>query len=399
MWFQKRIYADAAAAMPVSRAAMREYLRLEKLFGNPGGLHRESVAAKMALEAARKRVAETIGAHTDEIIFTASGTEANNLAIAGVLRPRIQKGGAQAITSAIEHQSVLEPLRALTHEGLAVRELPVDQEGMLFSGVVREAVTPDTVLVSVQMVNSEVGVVQPVREIAKELHRVQGRKIYFHTDAAQAPLWLDIKVERLGVDLLSLDGQKFGAPKGIGVLYVRRGTPLEPILFGGGQERGIRSGTENVALAGAFAVALTDAQKGVAARVKRVAARREYLWKCVREALPAATLNGPALHEAKHTGEEKRVANNLNVSIPGLDAQMAVISLDVLGVAAATRSACSAGEEEPSHVLRALGLSQALAGTTIRFTLLSTVTRGQCRRIARALKESAQRYGKPGVSA
>ncbi len=399
MWFRTRVYADAAAATPVSRRSSREFLRLISLYGNPGGLHKESVAARKELEGARRNVAASIGAHPDEIIFVGSGTEANNLAIQGVLRPLLKKNeSAHAITSAIEHQSVLEPLRALQKEGLSVTEVGVDTEGLLFPNAITDAITPRTVFASIQLINSEIGSIQPVREIAKELRRVRSNReakphgerlpIYFHVDASQAPLWMELNVERLGIDLMTLDAQKMLGPKGVGVLFVRRGVPLESLMKGGKQENGMRAGTEHVAAAGALAVALAEAKKGVEKRSKKTATRRDYLWSEIKKQLPDALLNGADLLGGK------RVANNLNLSIPGLDAEMAVISLDALGVAAATRSTCSAGEEEPSHVMKALGFSPELSGTAIRFTLLPGVTKRHCRRIAQALFETATRYRK-----
>lgn len=401
MWFKKRIYADAAAATPLSRRSRRELVRLLGIYGNAGAIHTEGVAAKKELEAARKVIADSIGAHTDEIIFTASGTEANNLAIQGLLRPLLHESGElHAITSAIEHQSVLEPLRALERDGLYTTELSVDSEGVVFPNAVLDAVRSETVFVSIQLVNSEVGTIEPVKEIAKNLRRVTnlpggkaGRKVYLHTDASQAPLWMELNVERLGVDLMTLDAQKVLGPKGIGALYVRRGTPIESILWGGAQERGLRAGTENVPNAGVFALALADSKRGVAKRVKQMSAVRDYLWSEIVRLLPDAFLNGPTLVGGN------RVANNINVSIPGLDAQMAVVSLDTLGISASTRSACDRGSEEPSHVIVALGVAPQLAGTAIRITLLPGATRGQARRIAEALFETASRYARSGGQA
>jgi cysteine desulfurase len=381
MWFRKRIYADAAAATPISRRSRRELVRLFSVYGNAGAIHREGIEAKKELEKARKSIAESIGAHADEIVFTASGTEGNNLAILGVFKQ------GHAITSAIEHQSVLEPLRALEREGLAVSEVGVDAEGLVFPNAILDAVQPETMFVSVQMVNSEMGAIEPIKEIAKNLRRVKDRKVYFHIDASQAPLWLEINVEQLGVDLLTLDAQKVLGPKGIGALYVRRGTPIEPILWGGKQEYGLRGGTENVPAAGAFAVALADAKRGVERRAKKTSRVRDYLWSEIKRLIPEAALNGPVL-------SGKRIANNLNISISGLEAEMAVVSLDSLGVSASTRSACTIGETEPSHVIQALGLSAELAGTAIRLSLLPGATRAQARKIAQALFETASRYRK-----
>ncbi len=384
MFWKKHIYADAAAATPISVRSKRELVRLLSVYGNAGALHKEGVEAKKELEYARKSIASSIGAHADEIIFTASGTEANNLALQGLLKPMIlEKGEVHAITCAIEHKSVLEPLLALEREGLYTTVLPVDEQGIVSLESLREAVNEETALVSIQLVNSEVGTIEPVREIAKAL-RKNNKKVYFHTDASQAPLWVDINVEKLGVDMMTLDAQKIMGPKGVGALYIRRGTPVEPILWGGKQESGLRSGTENVASVGAFAVALADAKAGVVERAERVAEVRNYLWTEIKKLIPNAVVNGPTF--------ANRVSNSLNVSVPGLEAEMAVVSLDALGVAASTRSACTAGSDEPSHVIKALGVPKELSGTAIRLTLLPDATHSDARRVASALKQTADLY-------
>jgi cysteine desulfurase len=382
MFRRRRVYADAAASTPLSRRARREMLRLLGVYGNPGALHSEAIAAKAELERARARVAAAIHAHADEIVFVSSGTEANNLALGGVLAS--QESPAHAITSAIEHASVLGPLRAADVE---LTEVGTDAEGLVFPNAVVSAIKPNTMLVSVQLVNSEVGTIEPVREIAQGLRRAK-HKIYFHTDASQAPLWMNIDVEKLGVDLMTLDGQKILGPKGVGCLFVRRGTPLSPVMLGGGQERGLRSGTENIALAGAFAVALEDAQARAAKNTQQAAGVRDFLWAEIQKQIPGAALNGPSF--------ANRAPNNLNISIPGLDAQMAVLSMDALGVAVSTRSACSAGQEEPSHVIKALGTPAELVGTALRITLLPGAKRGEARRLVRSLVETAARYRKTG---
>ena len=401
MWFRNRIYADAAAATPLSKRSARELVRLLRIYGNAGAIHREGVAAKRELEKARKSIADSIGAHADEILFTASGTEGNNLAIQGVIRPLLQKqkGELHAITCAVEHQSVLEPLRALQREGLVVSEVGVDGEGVVFPNTLSNNIRPDTVFVSLQLVNSEMGAIEPVRELAREIRKIRTLRqaqgdlpLYFHTDASQAPLWVDINVEKLGVDLMTLDAQKVLGPKGVGALYVRRGVPIEALLWGGKQERGLRGGTENVAAAGAFAVALADAKQGVERRVKNMTAVRDYLWAEIKRLIPDAKYQGPSLMSDIKDGPCLRVANNLNISIPGLEAEMGVVSLDALGISASTRSACTIGADEPSHVIKALGVPLDMAGTAIRLTLLPDATKSQARRIAQALKETADRY-------
>lgn len=402
LWFKgapKCIYADAAAATPLSPAVLKEMRRLEPLFANPGGLHAEAVAAKKELERARERAAKAIGAHADELFFTSGGTEANNLALMGALRPLLHEHGElHAITTVIEHPSVLEALRTLEREGLYITYLPVDEDGRADPKLLREALNDETVLVSVQMVNSEMGAVQDIHEFAKEIrHEKRRRKIhqergessadlplYFHCDASQAPLWLPVQVEKLGVDLLTLDAQKMMGPKGVGALYIKRGVELEPVLWGGGQERGLRSGTENIVLAGAFAQALVDAQAGVVATAPSIAALRDLLVKEIKKYIHGAELNGVV--------GEGRVANNVNISIPGLDAQMAVIALSAEGVAASTRSACSGADEEASYVIKALGKTDSQAKSSVRITLLPTATKRDVYAIVRALKSVADRY-------
>ncbi len=390
----KRLYLDAAAATPLSARVRKELVRLLDVYGNSGALHQEAVAAKKELDAARTGVATAIGAHSDEIIFTASGTEGNNLAIDGTLRHLLHEHGElHAVTTAIEHASVLEPLRALESDGLYLTELPVDHEGLISTTGLAEAINDETVFVSVQLVNSEVGTIEPLREVAKVIRHARKERLaqknplplYLHCDASQAPLWLPIAVDSLGVDLLTLDAQKVQGPKGVGALYVRRHTQIGPVIRGGVQEFGLRGGTPNVPLAGAFAVALADAAAGVEERARKVAAVRDALWSDIQKAVPDAVLNGP------HVGTN-RVANNLNISIPGLDAEMCVIALDAEGIAASTRSACKTDNTEPSHVINALGTPRELAQTAVRLTLLPTTTRADTRGVATTLANIAKRY-------
>ena len=390
-----RIYLDAAAATPLSGVAHRELLRLLGVYGNPGALHQEALAAKAKLDRSREMVATAIGAHTDEIIFTSGGTEANNLAIRGTLAPLLGTGSrVHAITSAIEHPSVLEPLRALVPDGLELTELPVNEAGLVSAKELAAAVTDHTAFVSVQLVNSEIGTIEPIRAIAKEIRRIRKDRLQrsdlctqplcFHCDASQAPLWLTVGVEQLGVDLLTLDGQKIMGPKGVGALYVRRGTTLQPQSRGGGQEKGRRGGTEDVPLCGSFSAALIDAQHDTSIRSAHTASLRDLLCSKIMRLMPEARVNGAV-------GDE-RVANNLNISIPGLDGEMAVIALDAEGVAASTRSACDSSDEQPSHVLVALGLEPIRIKGALRLTLLPTTTKKDVLRAAHILADVAKRY-------
>ena len=392
-FWKKRVYADAAAATPLSPIARTELIRLLGLYGNAGALHQEGVAAHAALETARTTIATAIGAHADEIIFTGNGTEGNNLAIQGSIRPLLsQHGEVHAITSVIEHQSVLEPLHALERDGLYTTLLGVDGEGLIDPQELAAAMNSETVCISIQLVNSEIGTVQPIKEIAKEVRRIRKQRneegntlpLYFHCDASQAPLWIPLHMDALGVDFLTLDGQKVLGPKGVGALFVRRGCTLEPLLFGGSQERGLRGGTPNVPLAGSFALALKEAQAHATERSERVEKVRNQLFFDIQQYLPTAVLNGPQFAH--------RVANNLNISIPGLEGETGVIALDVEGIAASTRSACSVQEDTVSHVLAALRVPLEEARGAIRLTLLPDVTVADAHAIVHGLIRVAKRY-------
>lgn len=414
-FFRRRVYADAAAATPLSKAAHGELVRLLSLYGNPGGLHKEAVDAKREVDVARASVAEILGAHPDEIVFTSGGTEGNALAISGTLSAIIHESWQpEVITSSIEHPSVLEPLRILAkEEKIILRELPVDPSGKISLEDLKDSINENTVLISIQLINSEIGTIQDIREVAKIVRhtkrsrilqsegktrpsgpeRPSGRNVtelslplILHTDASQAPLWLGLKVEKLGVDLMTLDGQKIMGPKGVGALFVKRGSVLMPMLLGGGQEGGLRSGTENVPLIGSFAKALAEAQEGVEARVKMISFVRDFLFSEIKKLVPTAILNGAE--------GEWRVANNCNISIPGLPGDMATLALDAEGVAVSTRSACSTGDETPSHVLQAIGLAPEIAKSSIRITLLPNASMTDVRFIAHMLKKVVNLYKK-----
>ena len=398
---RKRIYLDYAATTPLDprvKRAMEPYFAKE--FGNPSSIHAEGVAAKKVLDVSRTTVARALEAHADEIVFTSGGTEANNLAIFGALIKSDFVSGKRSdlvkphiVTTTIEHTSVLEPLRALEKAGKAeVTYVPVEPNGIVKPEKVIAAIKPNTALVSVMYANNEIGTIQPTRTIGQLLvpirnskfilHNSPNEKRYpvFHSDACQAPLYLRCLVNALGVDILSLDAHKIYGPKGVGALYVRRGTPLSPTLFGGGQERGLRSTTENVPAIVGFSEALRIA---IAERDKestRIQKLRDRLYSLIRP--PAFRLPVPTRQTGERAGANKRIdavvngsmekgerlPNNLNISLPGTDTEMLTLQLDAAGIAVATKSSCLRDERE-SYVVKALDpRDKRRARSTLRFT-------------------------------
>lgn len=381
-FFRKtRIFADAAAGTPLRKEVEARLLELLPLYGNPGSIHREGVQARETMDAIRKEAAEAIRAHPREIVFTSGGTESNNLALLGTVRSLGRK--VHLITTAVEHPSILECVRMLEHKGHRATYLPVDRDGLVSPKALREAIRGDTSLVSVQYVNSETGVVQDLRELAKTVrHMRKERKgdmpLLFHTDASQAPLYLSCDMQKLGVDLMTLDAQKMMGGRGAGVLCVKNGAVLSPLIVGGGQERGLRSGTENVALNGACARALSLAQQEYETNAERVGSIRDALWTHLRKLLPDAEQNGST---------EARIASVLNVWVPELEAELATLGLDARGIAASSRSACSMEEGGPSSVIQVMGFSPERAAQSIRFSFLPTVGAWDAQRVAEALRE------------
>lgn len=346
----KSIYLDYAAATPVDTQvleAMQPFF--SEQFANPSSLYSSARVTREALADARAKVANTLGAKPTEIIFTAGATESINLAIQGVMKTFPE---GHIVTTNIEHEAVLECVKQFDHSIVS----PAD---------VISSITDETVLVSVMMANNEVGTILPIKELAVEVTKIRESRtntlpLYLHTDAAQAGTTLDLHVSRLGVDLLTLNGGKMYGPKQSGILYVRTGTQLEPLIYGGGQERGLRSGTENVAFAVGFAKALEIAQAARKDEAYRLAQLRDQLQSMLTDAIPEMIVNGDQRHRLPH---------NLNITLPGLDGESAVLYLDNAGVQASTGSACSIGSDEPSHVLLALGCTPAEANASLRFTL------------------------------
>lgn len=348
---------DHAATTPLHPAvteAMLPFLR--ERFGNPSSVYTEGREVRKAVEEARGKVARAIGADPSEIFFTSGGTEADNLALVGVARA-LRGRGDHLITTAVEHHAVLEPCHFLEKEGFRVTYLPVDGTGMVDPEEVRRAITPATVLVSVMHANNEVGTVQPLEEISA-VCREAG--VYLHSDAVQTMGALEVDVDRLGVDLLSVSAHKIYGPKGTGCLYVRRGVEIEAVLLGGGQERGMRSGTENVAGIVGFGVAMELAASEWRERSEHVRPLRDRLVEGVLGTIPHARLNGhPTL----------RLPNNANFLFDYIEGEAICLRLDFLGIAASTGSACSSERGEASHVLLALGIPPAEAHGSLRLTL------------------------------
>ena len=366
------IYMDYAAATPVDEAVlarMKKYWSED--FGNPGSIHDFGVSASRAVEQARKDVAGVLGARAEEVIFTSGGTESNNLAVLGAARAaktREPNKKHHIIVSAIEHHSVLKSceelacLRSQAHEGFEISYIPVGENGIVNPNDIKATIKANTILVSVMYANNEVGAIQPIKEIARIIKKERadgGVYPLFHTDACQAPGLLPIKTESLGVDLMTLSGAKIYGPKGSGILYVKKGTPISPIVFGGGQERGLRSGTPDVASIVGFAEALKIADVKREKESARLTELRDYFISKLKSGVSNAELNGD---------EKARLPNNVNIYFPRADAEQFVIELDVAGFAVSAGSACSSREEAPSHVLLALFGSEKRAMQSLRFT-------------------------------
>ena len=372
------IYLDHNATTPLLPEvvdAMVPYLR--EHFGNPSSAHVYGQRARAAVEGARAQVAALLGARAQEVLFVAHGTEANNLAIRGVLAALPDK--RHVVSSVIEHPATTEPCRELERQGGRVTWLPVDAQGQVRPAEAVAALREDTALVTLMHANNETGVLQPIAEIA---HEARSRGIRVHTDASQSVGKLPVSVDALGVDLLTVVGHKFGAPKGVGALYVRQGTPLRPVLLGAGHERGLRPGTENVASLVGLGVACEVARHTLEAEATRVRALRDELWELLRARVPGLALHGHP---------EQRLPNTLNVRFPGVRGSALLEATPE--VAASTGSACHAGEESASSILTAMGVESLQALGAVRLSLGRTTTSEDVRRAARALVASWERLG------
>ncbi len=372
------IYLDAAATTQTKREvleAMWPYLTGE--FGNASSHHTLGESAARALGDARQTVAAVLGCRASEVTFTSGGTEADNLAVKGIAlaSPR----GRHVITTAIEHEAVLESCEYLRRRhGFEITYLPVDGFGRVSVEQVRTSITPETTLCSVMLANNEVGTIEPIHEIAL----VAGSsKVPVHTDAVQAAGVLDLKVRALGVDALTISGHKLGAPKGVGALYVRGRVPVEPLVHGGGQERGRRSGTENVAAAVGLARALQLAESSRSWRVGRLSGLRDALIEGVLGTVPSARLTGDPTH---------RLPGSASFCFPGTSGEAVLLQLEQRGIVCSSGSACAAGSDRPSHVLVAMGIAPEIAQTAVRFTLGDGTTAEQIEEVVRAVRDASK---------
>lgn len=353
----RRIYFDHSATTPVDKgvaAAMLEYMT-EK-YGNPSSIHLFGREVRKAVDEARESVASLLGANANEIFFTSGGTEADNLALKGIAYANRKKGN-HIITTTIEHHAILHTCEFLAKQGFDITYLPVDENAMVRIEDIKNAITDKTILISIMFLNNEVGTIQPIKEIGKLAHE---HGIYFHTDAVQAVGNYPIDVQEDNIDLLSMSGHKFYGPKGIGALYVRKGVRIESQLQGGGQERNLRAGTENVPGIVGLGKAAELAKREMNTKIQHVTALRDKLISGLQQQIPHIKLNGhPTL----------RAPGNVNFSFLYVEGESLLLNLDLKGIAASSGSACTSGALNPSHVLLAMGLSHEVAHGSLRISL------------------------------
>jgi len=389
MWpFSKeRTYLDYASATPLLPEAAARMREAEKYIGNPGGIHAEAVEAKHALQDARERIAKILGCKARELVFTSGLTESNNLAIVGYARnlERVKRtlSGTHWIVSAIEHASVLESFSEIERLGGSVTHLVPNEKGIFTPEILRTALRQETVFVSIGWANNEIGVVQQLgalTEVAHAYEKEHGSRIIMHSDAGQAPLYEPTVVHSLGVDLLSLSASKLYGPHGVGALYISNRVNLAPIVLGGDQERALRAGTENVALAVGFAAAFEVVAHERHAEAKRLQKMRDDLAREIIAQIPGSIINGDTKHALPHM---------LNISIPHVDSEYLTLQLDHTGFAVSTKSACQEGEKA-SHVIEALGGGPERAEHTLRISLGRKTSQHEIEDFLRALTKRAK---------
>lgn len=356
------VYADNAATTPVTPAVLEAMTPwLMENYGNPSSIYSIGRAARTAVEKARRQVAAALNAELGEIYFTSCGTEADNWALKGSMRRWAAKGKKHLITAAFEHHAILHSAKALEKEGFEVTYLPVTPEGLVDPAELEKAIREDTALVSIMLANNEIGTVQPIAELAAIAH---AHGAWFHTDAVQAVGHIPVDVKALGVDMLSLSGHKFHAPKGVGALYVKKGILPNIFMDGGAQEKGRRAGTENLASIVGLGEAITVATASLEENMARITAMRDRLIDSLLQ-LPRTRLNG---------SREHRLPGNLNISFEGIEGESLLLRLDMAGICASSGSACTSGSLDPSHVLMAIGLKHEVAHGSLRLSLSELTT-------------------------
>jgi cysteine desulfurase len=349
------IYLDNAASTKIHEAVLEDMLPfLKEQYGNPSSIHRYGRLARKAIEKARKQVANLINADSSEILFTSGGTESNNTALYGIAKKNPR---SRIITSSIEHDAILEPCKRLEKEGFDIIYLPANNYGLVDPLILKNNLTENTSLVSIMFGNNEVGTVEPIFDFA---NICKEKNIIFHTDAVQAAGKIPIDVKELGVDLLSISSHKINGPKGIGALYIRKGISIDPVILGGGQENGLRSGTENVANIVGFGKACEFSRVNLLENISRMKELRYYLSNKIMQEIPEVTLNGHP---------ETRLPNNIHLTFLGVNGEDLLIKLDEYGIAASTGSACSVQIQKASHVLQAMGFSHEQITGSLRLTI------------------------------
>jgi len=376
----KPIYMDHSATTPVAAEVLEAMLPyFSQRFGNASSLHGFGREAKEALEESRQRVARLLNAHPREIVFTSGGTESDNLALRGIAYKN-RNSGRHIITSQIEHPAILETCHSLEREGFSVTYLPVNREGLIELSELERAIRPDTILISIMHANNEVGTIQPLEEVGR---LAADRDIYLHTDAVQTVGKIPVDVEAMGADLLSLSAHKLYGPKGVGALYIRRGTKMQSLSTGGGHERNLRSGTENVAGIVGLARAADLAGEEMAAEGQRLSQLRDRLADLVLGRVKDAWVNGSM---------EKRLPGSLNFGFSYVEGESLLLYLDSKGIAVSTGSACSSHKLEPSHVLLALGLKPEECHGSLRITMGRSNSQEQVDYVAECIAEAVERF-------
>jgi len=349
------IYLDNAASTKIHEDVLESMMPyLKEQYGNPSSIHRYGRLAQKGIEKARKQIANLINANSSEILFTSGGTESNNTALYGIAK---KNPDSQIITSLIEHDAILEPCKKLEKEGFDIIYLPVNNYGQVDPSILKNNLNENTCLVSIMFGNNEVGTVQPISDF---VNVCKERNIIFHTDAVQAAGKIPIDVKELGIDLLSISSHKINGPKGVGALYIRRGISIDPVILGGGQESGLRSGTENVANIVGFGKACELSRINLAENISRMKKLRDHLSNKIIQEIPEVTLNGHP---------ETRLPNNIHLTFLGVNGEDLLIKLDENGIAASTGSACSVQIQKASHVLQAMGFSYEQITGSLRLTI------------------------------